>query len=344
MKLNENDGICTPTPPLHTPLIYFPAILTPRILLVPYSAHHVPTYHSWMQDEVRTPSHSEIYNFRNQLDNSILHICLHDQPQQDLQKLTASEPLTLEEEYAMQRSWRSDADKLTFIVCTAPPPQSPPRTRNDEEGEGTHEDEEQPQRTTSIARITPEKEDSPAHMTGDVNLFLYEDEDDEEAVEQASGHADGTKVEEANAKALIGELEIMIARASHRGQGLARETLVAFLWYISTYLSSILAEYNTIVPNANTHAEVEAADDAGDGGGGARTWLKYLRVKIDKDNVRSIRLFEGVGFTRTSAGANYFGEVELRSRVVGGTLVDAEGNIEEGGLGLVRKVRYGGGK
>jgi len=36
---------------------------------------------------------------------------------QDIQEATASEPLTLEEEYAMQRSWRGDADKLTFIVC-----------------------------------------------------------------------------------------------------------------------------------------------------------------------------------------------------------------------------------
>lgn len=28
------------------------AILTPTVLLVPYSEHHVSTYNDWMQDEV----------------------------------------------------------------------------------------------------------------------------------------------------------------------------------------------------------------------------------------------------------------------------------------------------
>ncbi|XP_078426939.1 alpha/beta-tubulin-N-acetyltransferase 9 isoform X3 [Cetorhinus maximus] len=55
------------------------------VALVPYGAGHVPRYHQWMKSE-------------------------------ELQKLTASEPLTLEQEYQMQRSWREDADKCTFIV------------------------------------------------------------------------------------------------------------------------------------------------------------------------------------------------------------------------------------
>ncbi|KAG7222281.1 hypothetical protein INR49_027285 [Caranx melampygus] len=55
------------------------------VVLVPYNAEHVPRYHEWMKSP-------------------------------ELQQLTASEPLTLEQEYDMQRSWREDNDKCTFII------------------------------------------------------------------------------------------------------------------------------------------------------------------------------------------------------------------------------------
>ncbi|GBF93906.1 N-acetyltransferase [Raphidocelis subcapitata] len=56
-----------------------------RVVLVPYRREHVPRYHEWMQSE-------------------------------ELQELTASEPLSLAEEYAMCDAWRDDADKITFIL------------------------------------------------------------------------------------------------------------------------------------------------------------------------------------------------------------------------------------
>ncbi|XP_026172053.1 alpha/beta-tubulin-N-acetyltransferase 9 [Mastacembelus armatus] len=56
-----------------------------KVVLVPYNAEHVPRYHEWMKSP-------------------------------ELQQLTASEPLTLEQEYDMQRSWREESDKCTFII------------------------------------------------------------------------------------------------------------------------------------------------------------------------------------------------------------------------------------
>lgn len=60
-------------------------IVSVKCELVPYEACHVPKYHQWMEDE-------------------------------EIRRLTGSERLSLEEEFEMQKSWREDADKLTFII------------------------------------------------------------------------------------------------------------------------------------------------------------------------------------------------------------------------------------
>lgn len=172
----------------------------------------------------------------------------------------------------MQKSWRDDADKLTFIVCTTLP-------------EIPHD---QSEIQTIETEIQPGREDAPECMIGDVNLFLSaEDEDDEYENEPVGG--------EEKHQAVVGELEIMIASPSHRGKRLGRDILLAFLWYIVSSLPLILDEYHT------RH-----------GAGKAESRLKYFRVKIDSGNERSIKLFESVGFQRLSGTPNYFGELELR--------------------------------
>jgi len=97
-------------------------LLGQRVVLVPYEARHVPKYHEWMS----CPT---------------------------LRNLTASDELSLSEEYEMQQSWRQDNDKLTFIVLCA----------------------------ETYARTN----DEIAAMVGDTNLFLHYDEDNQQYVAEA---------------------------------------------------------------------------------------------------------------------------------------------------------------
>ena len=110
----------------------------------------------------------------------------------------------------MQRSWRTDCDKLTFIACL------PLSHRNENEHEKEHGEE---MRSMLLAG----KEDSPERMIGDVNLFLTPADEDEEGC--------------------IGELELMIAPTSLRRRGYGRAAILTFLGYIERNFEEILEEY-----------------------------------------------------------------------------------------------------
>eukprot|EP00762_Andalucia_godoyi_P003288 ANDGO_06686.mRNA.1 N-acetyltransferase 9-like protein len=66
-------------------LVVITSLSCPNVALVPYMREHVEMYHGWMQ-------------------------------MPDNLSMTESEPLTLEEQYAMQKDWLTDEDKLTFII------------------------------------------------------------------------------------------------------------------------------------------------------------------------------------------------------------------------------------
>lgn len=90
---------------------YNSTVLGKVVQLVPYREKFVSNYHIWMQSPF-------------------------------LLEMTGSEPLTIEEEYEMQQSWRDDEKKCTFIILA-----------QEENVEELH------------------------RMVGDVNLFLSKDDD-----------------------------------------------------------------------------------------------------------------------------------------------------------------------
>lgn len=217
----------------------------------------------------------------------------------DLQEATASEPLSMDEEYAMQQSWRNDHDKLTFIVCQPLDSSSSPT--------------EAARTTLARAKI----DDAPDRMIGDINLFLFppDSEEMEEDVAALGG-------------SVVGEVELMIANKDLQQKGYGRAALLTFLDYILVNWSLIGREYAQRGENASEGKRIDASPADGikpsnnkasgtasdkDAGDLASTpQLAFLRVKINQTNVGSIRLFNSVGFVRTVDEPNYFGELELR--------------------------------
>lgn len=132
-------------------------------------------------------------------------------------------------------------------------------------------------------------------MRGDVNLFLYpaQAEMEENEVKEAEGM-----------RWLMGEVDVMVADASHRSRGMGRAAVRALLTYLQRHLEAILGEYMELC--------------RGQGGGGEKSkqavgeqaMLRGLMAKIQTGNIASRALFEGLGF-RQRGSVNHFGELTL---------------------------------
>lgn len=119
----------------------------------------------------------------------------------------------------MQRSWRQDADKLTFIVCR--PIDSP------ESG------------TIQLCR----EHDSSQNMVGDINLFLRVDDGEE-------GDAPPK---------IVGEIELMIAEKVNQGRGFGKAALLTLLRYIVERQADIVEEFVNADVEAETVSKLRAA-------------------------------------------------------------------------------------
>ncbi|KAL5110763.1 N-acetyltransferase 9-like protein [Taenia crassiceps] len=131
----------------------------------------------------------------------------------ELQVLTASDPLSLEEEYEQQKNWLEGSDRVTFILLEksrlptigAPVPVSIPAA-------------ESPTSHTLVAVQGRSVCDAEVEaMIGDVNFYRIPDSGSERD------------------DAFEGEVSVMIAEASSRGRGLAIQALAGVLLYVEHF-------------------------------------------------------------------------------------------------------------
>lgn len=242
------------------------AISCDRLLLVPYRRDHVARYHEWMR-------------------------C------RKLLTLTGSEPLTFRQELAMQRSWRRDANKCTFILLDRDVFESYPQV--DELNKDQHIDHSTMDSAVCDCRlcsgrsrpvfthceaaesghISDSSDSQPvsecqcssrelAAMIGDVNLFLADSET-----------TPGTVAPSA-------EVEVMIAEPWARGAGRGRVAVAALLRYAIEVLR-----------------------------------VQRFSAKIGRDNAASLRLFHSLGFVKTEE-SHVFDQVTMEASVAYGEPFD----------------------
>ncbi|KAL7509538.1 hypothetical protein ACHAWX_000763 [Stephanocyclus meneghinianus] len=220
-----------------------------KCILVPYRPEHLPNYHEWMKDPF-------------------------------LLDATASEPLTMEQEVEMQQSWREDERKCTFIIlardllnsnntCDGSTQLEIPPPPSDE-----HVDE-----TCFYPKLVKQTLHA---MIGDINLFLSEEESFEEVAEyfQESNIMSLDRLESKKPPTFHkAELDLMIAKPSHRHKGIGAELALMMMHFGASVLK-----------------------------------IRHFFVKIKDTNTASLRLFrDKLGFSQC-AYAECFREYELECK------------------------------
>lgn len=109
----------------------------------------------------------------------------------------------------------------------------------------------------------------------------------------------------------------MIAEKNNQRRGYGRAALLMFMRYIVQYQGAILEEFVggggidiETVRKLRTGVEVEANET--ETATASTLEFECLSVKIGKENLRSLALFEGLEFSKVDSQPNFFGEFELR--------------------------------
>ena len=127
-----------------------------------------------------------------------------------LLEMTGSEPLSFEEELEMQESWKNDDAKCTFIILNK---------ADCEQYLSASDADLKEVIKLPHSFIT----NSLSAMCGDVNLFLSEEESDDDSCDDDEyvhdSKEDGANAIESRKQA---ELDIMVAETSHRGKGIGK--------------------------------------------------------------------------------------------------------------------------
>lgn len=271
------------------------AIVGEHCVLVPYRPEHVPTYHGWMQDP-------------------------------DLLEATASEALSLDQEYKMQQTWRDDETKCTFIVLAR---ELLPIAQQEDIQLLLHGNNATGMNRPALQQMTMPADfiqNSLGAMVGDVNFFLSDEEDEPEDDDKDNKRTNRIDVPlpqhpESHSPYSQAELEIMIAVSEYRRKGMGREALLLMMMYgVMGTCDPQQQQQSTTNNDATTLGLVTQAGDPqqeSESAFGSSLRIRRFFGKINEDNTASRNLFQHhFGFVQCSYAA-CFREIEFE--LVGNT-------------------------